>query len=185
MSNISASTNIYPFFINPKTGQRLWLSKVENIRDSRRDKLILTPTLDDDPHVASSFRYDICVRMRERFLEDLPPQYDLRFALTPTSEEVGRASSTSAPDKDGRQVLMHRGLLVHPGFNARQALPCWFVRFPGHSIESIPGDTPEQAVDVVFERNLQSKAEQAPTPQPEPEPVVKKNFNGRMRPGDL
>src|SRR5580704_17459743 len=150
MSNISASTNIFPFFIHPKTGQRIWLTKVENIKDPRRDKLILTPALDDDPHMAASFRYDLCVRMRERFLEDLPPQYDLHFALSPgeTTEEVGRASSTSAPDKDGRQVLMYRGLLVHPGYNTRQGCSCWFVRFPGHSIESISGHTPESAVDT-------------------------------------
>jgi len=184
MSNIGAATNIYPFFYQPKTGQRVWITKVENVKDPRRDKLILTPFMDDDPHVAACFRYDLCVRMRERFLEDLPVQYDLHFALTPTGEEVGRASSTSAPDRDGRQVMMYKNLLVHPGWNTRQNCPCWFVRFPGHSIESIPGDTPEAAVDVVYERRLESRAERAPTPQPELEPVVTKQFNGRVRPGD-
>jgi hypothetical protein len=187
MSNISSATSIFPFFFHPQTGQRIWLTGVENRKDPRRDKLILTPLMDDDYRVAKSFRYDFCVRMRERFSEDLPPQYDLHFTLSPgdTTEEVGRASSTSAPDRDGRQVMMYRGLLVHPGWNTRQNCPCWFVKFPGHSIESISGDTPETAVNIAYERNLQNKAEQAPPPQPEPEPVVTKQFNGRVRPGDV
>jgi len=186
MSNISSLTNVYVWFLNPRTGERVWVKKVDNIRDPRRDnQLILTPTMDDEPQNATSFRYDFAIQMKARFASELPPQYDAHFSLSATGEEVARASSTSAPDRDGRQVMMYRGLLVHPGWNTRQNCPCWFVKFPGHSIESISGDTPETAVNIAYERNLQNKAEQAPPPQPEPEPVVTKQFNGRVRPGDV
>jgi hypothetical protein len=162
------------------------LNKVENVFDHRMAVWVLVPTLDDEQQNATPFSYEMALLIRRRLVEEQPNR-DIRLSLTPTGEEIDSGfSTTSTPDKDGRQVMSYKGLLVYPGFNSRQGIPCWYCRFPGHAIESVSGETPEQAVDTVYERNLQSKAEHAPTPQPEPGPVVsKKNSSGRSRPGDM
>jgi hypothetical protein len=181
MSNISPSTHVFVWLLQ-QNGQRYWIKKVDNLKDPRLDKLVLTPTLDDDQAYASPFSYQAALILRRRLLEDNPLR-NVRFSLTPDGDEIATGGTNSAPDKDGRQILMYRGLLVHPGYNTRQGCPCWFVKFPRHAIESVSGDTPEQAVDRTYERNLQDKAEQAPAPQaPEPE---KKIYSGPViRPGD-
>ncbi len=182
MSAISASTLVFPYFLDPQTGQRIWLTSAET-RTTRDDRKILFPLMDDDQAAAKSFRYDLALIMQRRFREEgLGPQYDLHFALNPTGEEVARSGVTSAPTADNRQVMTYKGLLVRPYIPHG-----WCVHlFDGpRQLESVKGETIEGAVDKVYERNLQTKAEKAPAP-PAPEPPELEVARGpRLRPGDI
>jgi hypothetical protein len=80
--------------------------------------------------------------------------------------------------------MAYRGLLAVPGFNARKQTLCWFVRFPNQAIESIRGNTPEEVVDSVYERNLQDKAEKAPVVEPV-EVKPQRSAGPRIRPGSI
>ena len=191
MSNIGPSTNVYIFFNDSRYG-RIWVSGTELIKNNLGE-LVLKPVLDDEARNAMSWRYDLAVIAARRFNSEgvlNPYIYQACFTLSPSNsaEEIASTPITSAPDKDNRVVMQYRGLLVRPGRDVKVG-PCWYVKFPGITIESVRGDSPEDAVDKVFERNLQDKAEKYEVP---PEPVAPpaasstKVYNGhRVRPGSL
>jgi len=81
--------------------------------------------------------------------------------------------------------MNYRGLRAVPGFDARNQTPCWFVRFPNTSIESLKAPTVEEVVDHVYERpDLLPHAERAPVQDAETE-EPRKPAGPRIRPGDL
>jgi hypothetical protein len=187
MSNISPSTPVYLWVYHPPhSGQRAWLKSHEIVRNKLGD-LVVLPTLDDDPATAVSMRYDLAVILKRRLeTENVinAAAYSAHFSLSPTGEEVAGGNTTSSPTDDNRVVMSYRGILARPGISVNHGR-CWFVKFPGHAIESVRGATPEEVVNMVYERNLQGKAEQAPPPPaPEPEQPTqkKKNCEGRLRP---
>jgi hypothetical protein len=163
----------------------VWVAGIDTVQNRLGEK-ILKPVLDNDPHAAQSFRYDIAIIAKRRFeFEGCIDSflYSFHCSLTATGEEVASGNTTSAPQADGRVIMQYRGLLVHPGYGNA----FWWVKFPGTAIESVKGNTPEDAVNRVFERNLQDKAEKCAA-QPEPEAVPsasRKPFEGRVRPGSL
>jgi hypothetical protein len=112
-----------------------------------------------------------------------PSLYLFHFSLTATGEEIATGNVTSAPDKDNRQIMQYRGLLVRPYIPRG-----WFVKMMDgpRELEPVKDDTIEGAADKVFERGLERFAEKAPEqPAPTPEPPVQKKYNGRQRPGSL
>jgi hypothetical protein len=177
MSHVNGNTSVFIWLV--QNGQRHWISKVDNIKDTRLDKLVLTPTLDDDPHLASSFSYQAALIIRRRLLEERPTR-DIRFALTPTGEEIATGGMNSAPDKDNRVVMHYRGFIFRPHIPSG-----WCLRLHDgpRQLESVRSDTIEDCYLRAEERNLLKFAERAPEP-PAPEPV-KEIYNGPViRPGD-
>ncbi len=177
--SISAATFVFPFFFHPQTKQRVWIASLESKRDTRTGRLYLWPNLDDDPTVAQKFRYDYALVMQRRFRDELPPQYDVHFALEPNGQEVDRAVNSS-PDQAGRTPTPFKGVLVVPG-NGNQF---WFVRYPGTAIESTRGDSVEDAYNKCVERGLLQHAEKAPEEPPTPPPTAAQHAP-RIRPGSL
>jgi len=79
--------------------------------------------------------------------------------------------------------MQYKGLLVRP-YNPRGW--CVHLKRDGAQLESVRGETVEEAADKVIERNLFQYAEKFEQPEPEAvPPAPKKSFNGRIRPGSL
>jgi hypothetical protein len=192
MSNIGPNTNVYIFFHDPRHG-RIWVQDTELILNQRGEK-VLKPLLDDDPRYAKSWRYDIAVIAARRFKSEgvlNPHLYQACFTLSPSNsaEEIASASTTSAPDKDDRVVMQYKGVLVRPYIPRG-----WCVHlFDGpRQLESVKGETVEEAVDKVIERNQLQFAEKYTQPEPEPvapsapaSPTAKHYEGHRVRPGSL
>jgi hypothetical protein len=188
MNNIGPSTNVYIFFHDARY-VRAWVADTELVRNVRGE-LVLNPILDDEARNAKAMRYDMAVIAARRFNTEgviNSSIYQACFTLSPnnSAEEFSSAPMTSPPDKDNRVVMHYKGVLVRP-FIPRG----WCVHlYDGKlQLESVKGDTVEEAVDKVIERNLFKFAEKFE--QPEPEPVAPsaptKNYGGaRMRPGSL
>jgi hypothetical protein len=191
VNNIRSDSNIFIYFISDRDRRgRLWVVELENSRD-KFGNLVLEPLLNTDPRNAKSFRYDLAQLAARRFASEglVPPGYATKFSLekSNSSDEIS-AIETAPTYQDDRRVPMHyKGLLAVPGRDTRTGEECWWVRFPGQNIESIRGNSVEEAVDRVFERNLQHLAEryEAPPPAPEPLATPRKNYGARIRPGDL
>ena len=184
---IGPNTKVYPWVYHPPiSGQRVWIASYETVRNKVGD-LVIDPKLDGDPREAMGLPYQAALILKRRLESEgvISHLYAVRFSLHPTGDEVGAGNTNSAPTDDNRTVMVYRGLLVRPGIGVNHGR-CWFVKFPGTAIESVRGHTPEEAVNTVYERGLQDKAEQAPPPPPAPEPPApKKNHGARIRPGDL
>jgi hypothetical protein len=182
--NISSTTKVYVFFFHPQSGARIWVTGVENKFDKQQNRLVLFPKMVDSPSDGvPSFSYEYAIRMRDRFREELPAQYDAHFSLDPTGPEVG-VSAGSASGGDNRVPMAYRNLIATPGYDVNEGR-VWFCKFPGTAIQSIRGSSPEQCIDRCYEMNLQAQAQQAPPP---PAPEVKQEVKipgPRQRPGDL
>jgi hypothetical protein len=186
---IGPDTKVYPWVYHPPiSGQRVWIASYETVRNKVGD-LVIDPKLDDDPRAAMGLPYQAALIIKRRLESEqvISPLYEIHFSLNPTGDEVAGGNRTAAPNDDNRTVMMYRGLLVRPGVSVNHGR-VWYVKFPNSSIESIRGNTVEEAVDLVYDRGLQDKAEQAPPappPVPEPSTTPKKNYGARIRPGDL
>ena len=185
---IGPDTKVYPWVYHPPiSGQRVWIASYETVRNKVGD-LVIDPKLDGDPREAMGLPYQAALILKRRLESEgvISHLYAVRFSLHPTGDEVGAGNTNSAPTDDNRTVMVYRGLLVRPGIGVNHGR-CWFVKFPGTAIESVRGHTPEEAVNTVYERGLQDKAEQAPPPPPAPEPTAtpQRNYGARVRPGDL
>jgi hypothetical protein len=188
MSLIGPSTNVFIFFHDPRYG-RVWVADTELVRN-KLGELVLKPILDDEARYAKPYRYDMAVIAARRFNSEGVMNsaiYQACFALTASNsaEEIASAQSTSAPDKDGRTVMHYKGILVRPYIPRGWCVHLYDGKM---QLESIRGETIEEAVDKVIERNLTKFAEKYT--QPEPEPVApsapKNNYGGaRVRPGSL
>lgn len=189
MSNISPTTSVYIFFTDPRYG-RVWVANTKLLRNKYGD-LVLVPELDNEARFAKSFPYESAVIAARRFNTEHvlnPDIYQARFTLVASNsaEEIAFGPTTSAPDKDGRVIMHYRGLLVRPGYDVNTGR-CWYVKFPNQTVESVRGDSPEAAVDKVFERNLQNLAEKyTPTEPPVPPAATTNSYeSARVRPGSL
>jgi len=194
VSSISSQTHVFAFFHNNggwSTGaSRIWITAIGNRRDNRGN-LVLFPTLDDDPAAAKAFTYETFVLMRRRFSEEIVSSlyHDLRGVLTPgdTAEEIDAGvSSHSAPDRNNRTIQSIKGLMVRPGYDARGA--GWYVKIFGPDsavlqVQSIRGDTAEEAAQMVVDRGLSHLAEKFPVPKPAPAADTKSQ-QPMLRPGD-
>jgi hypothetical protein len=187
MSSIGAATNVYIFFHDPRFG-RIWVSDTEMVRNNLGN-LVLIPKLDNDARNARSWRYDLAVIAARRFNTEgflNSSIYQACFTLSPSdsAEEIASGSTTSAPDKDNRVVMHYKGVTVRPYIPRG-----WCVHlYDGpRQLESVKGDTIEEAVDKVIERGQLKFAEKFEQQQPEPKvvPSAKKPFNGRIRPGSI
>jgi hypothetical protein len=187
MSFIGPSTNVYIFFHDPRYG-RIWVADTELLRNNLGN-LVLVPKLDDEARNAKPMRYDIATIAARRFNTEgvlNPSIYQACFSLSPdnSAEEIASAPTTSAPDKDDRVVMHYKGILVRP-FIPRG----WCVHlYDGpRQLESVRGDTVEEAADKVIERNLFKFAEKYTQPEPEVVPPAPTDSYGgaRMRPGGL
>ena len=170
----------------PNSNQRAWIASHETVRN-KLGELAIKPQLDDDPRNAKGMSYQAALILKRRLESEnmISNLYQVRFSLHPTGDAVDDGNTTSAPLEDNRVVMQYRGILVRPGVSVNHGR-VWYVKFPGTSIESVRGNTPEEAVNTVYERGLESKAEQAPPPPPAPEPPAPtNNYGARVRPGDL
>lgn len=161
-----------------------WLVEPATKRDDR-GRLVLWPTW-GTPGVAKSMTLEYAEVFRRRYLEE--HKRLVHFALQAGSNEFVEESNSSSPSgQDTRQTMQYRGLLVHPGIDTKTGVRCWYVKtFEGKmQLESIRGATPEEAVDRAYERNLQHKAEKAPTPPPVAAPQPVAPAGPRLRPGSL
>jgi len=188
MSSINGQTNVYLWTYHPpNSGQRVWLAGTDTVQNRLGEK-ILKPVLDNDPHAAQSFRYDIAIIAKRRFESEGcidPFQYSFHCSLTATGEEVASGNTTSAPDKDNRVVMHYKGVTVRPYIPRGW---CVHLHDGPRQLESAKGDTIEEVVEKVIDRGQLKFAEKFEQQQPEPESVPsapKKSFNGRIRPGSI
>jgi hypothetical protein len=186
MSSIGAATNVYIFFHDPRFG-RIWVSDTETVRNNLGN-LVLVPQLDNEARNAKSWRYDLALIAARRFNNEghlNPAIYQACFTLSPSdsAEEIASGPTTSAPQADGRVIMQYKGLLVRPFIPKGW---CVHLKRDGTQLESVRGETVEEAVDKVIERNLFQYAEKFEQPAPEVvAPAPKKSYNGRMRPGSI
>ena len=187
---IGPSTTVYCWIYNPPySGQRIWLAAHQTVRNNFGD-LVIKPEFDDDPREAMSMPYSSALIVKRRLESEgiiNPGLYSIHFSLNPTGDPVAEGHTTAAPTEDQRVVMAYKGILVRPGVDVNRGR-CWYVRFPQTTIESVKADTIEAAVDMVYERGLQDKAEQAPPPPAPEDSGVPQNKYGagvRIRPGEL
>lgn len=184
---IGPDTRVFPWIFHPPySGQRAWIAGYETVRNVLGE-LVIQPTLDSDPAEAKSMSYQSALILKRRLESEnmISPLYQVHFSLHPTGDSVAEGHATAAPTQDQRVVMAYRGILVRPGVDVNRGR-CWFVKFPQTTIESVKADTVEAAVEIVYERGLQDKAERAPEPPPaQPESTATPNYGVRIRPGDL
>jgi hypothetical protein len=189
MSNNGPSTNVYIFFHDPRYG-RVWVADTELVRN-KLGVLVLKPILDNEGKYAKPWRYDMAVIAARRFNTEgviNSSVYQACFTLSPnnSAEKIASAPTTSAPDKDGRVVMQYRGLVVRPYIPRGWCVHLYDGKM---QLESVRGETVEEAADKVIERNLFKFAEKFTQPEPEvvaPSAKPKKDYGGhRMRPGGL
>jgi hypothetical protein len=176
--SLSANTHIFVVAITPD-GVRHWLIKPENKRDEKTGRLRLWPTWGPSEQ-AQPLTLEIAQIFRRRFEEENGVM--VRFALSAGSEDFVEEHSVLTPSTV-RGPMAFRGLLAVPGIHRGE--PCWFVRFPGTSIESLRGPSPEEVINNAYERpDLLQHAEKAPTPVAPVEQKVQQPAMPRLRPGD-
>jgi hypothetical protein len=181
---ISATTKVYVFFFHPQSGERVYVTSVENQFDKNLNRLALHPKMETDPAKAQTFTFEYAARMRERFTADLHPVYAAHFAIgSPQGEIVGEGNSERGRGDDARVPMTFRNLLAVPGYHTQRGR-VWYCRFPGTSIESICDETVEGAVNRVYDMKLEDRAERAPAPPTQAPEGPISNAGPRLRPGD-
>jgi hypothetical protein len=187
MSFIGPATTVYIFFHDPRYA-RVWVADTDLARN-KLGELVLVPQLDSEAKEAKSWRYDMAVIAARRFNTEgvlNSSIYQACFSLSKdnNSEEIASAPTTSAPDKDNRTVMHYKGVLVRPYIPRGWCVHLYDGKM---QLESVRGETIEEAVDKVIERNQLKFAEKYTQPEPEVvAPPAPDKYNGhRMRPGSL
>jgi hypothetical protein len=185
MSDIAATTPVFIWFRDLETGKRLWVADTESVRN-KRNELVFKAVLDNEDRFAKSFQFQFALVIKRRLESEglLNQAYQICFSLSADGDPIALRENTRSSGDDKRVPMNYRGLLAVPGFNTRDQTPCWYVRFPNQSIESVRGNTPEEAVDNAYERNLQDKAEKEIVAEPA-EIKPQKPAGPRIRPGSL
>jgi hypothetical protein len=168
-------------------GTQYWLMSAENQRDNR-GRLILQGRWAINPAEAKSMTLELATVYRRRFLEETHAETHFTLNASASAEYVEEPNGSSAQGEDGRVPTAYRGLLARPGIDVRAGTRVWFCKtFDGPmQLEPVRGDSPEEAVNKVFDRGLQDRAEKAPVPQaPQQSQVSQKPAGPRVRPGDL
>ena len=179
-----------PVFISaPFQNKRYWLRGASNEMNKALGRLILQGSWSDDPGLAVSVKLELALVYRRRFKEECNQPVDLSLAAGSLEfVEPENTSGLSGPDERG--VMQYRGILCRPGVDVKSGTKTWFVKMKDPQrgeLESIRGDSPEDAVSKVFERGLESLAEKAPAPvAPQPATQVPPaRSTRRIRPGSL
>jgi len=189
--SVRGDATVFIFFQSPSDQRgRLWVAGTET-RRNRLGNLFIEPILNTEARNAKAWKYELALIATRRFATEgfVPPGYSAGITLMASDSSPAITGLESIPTtREDKRVPMHyKGLLAAPGHNVREGIECWYVRFPGQSIESIRGNSPEEAVDRVFERNLQNLAEKYDAPPPalpeQPAPQKKNTYQGRLRPG--
>lgn len=189
MSDIAATTPVFIWVSDLRTGKRLWVADTENVRNKRND-LVLKAALDNEDRFAKSFPFSLAIIIKRRLESEglLHQSYKISFSLSADGDPIALRENTRSSGEDKRVPMNYKGLNAVPGFDTRNQTPCWYVRFPDTNIESLRGATVEEAVDKVYERpDLLPHAERAPVQVQveEPEEPKPKRKGYRTRPGDL
>jgi hypothetical protein len=181
MNSINKSTPIHIFVI--ANGIRHYLVKPDTKRNDRGE-IVLWPVWSSELKDSRPLTYEMAHAFRERYTKENKTQ--VHFTLQAGGEVVDdKPLVTQTEDYTKRVPMIYRGLLAVPGFDARNQMPCWYVRFPDTSIESLRAPTVEEAVDKVYERpDLLPHAERGQAQVAEPE-APRKPAGPRIRPGDL
>jgi hypothetical protein len=180
MNSINKSTPVHIFVV--ANGIRHHLVKAETKRNDRGE-IVLWPVWGELKD-SKPLTYEMACVFRERYVRENKTQ--VHFTLQAGGEVVDdKPLAAQAEDYTKRVEMSYRGLNVVPGFDTRNQTPCWYVRFPNTSIESIRGATIELAVEKAYERpDLLPHAERAPEQAAETE-EPRKPAGPRIRPGDL
>jgi hypothetical protein len=178
---INKNTLVHVLAIDPN-GTKHYLVKPDSKRNERGE-LVLWPTWSNQLQNSKPLTYEMACAFRARMRSE--HRNEVHLTLQAGSDQfIEERVPQETEDYSKRVPMSYRGLLAVPGFDGRTQTPCWYVRFAPHAIESVRGATPEEAVDRVYERNLQDKAEKAEPVAPEPE-KPQKPAGRRMRPGDF
>ncbi|MGC2287347.1 MAG: hypothetical protein WA542_19000 [Candidatus Acidiferrum sp.] len=183
---LNRDTKIFVTIFPPGAPQQ-WLVSSQTIRDKNTGTLILWPTWNTDPSRARSMTLEYATIFRVRYQREQGHLSHFTLAAGDRTfvEESGASSSIG---EDQRAPMQYKGLLARPGVNVRTGERCFFVKLRDQTgeLEPVRGATPEEAVDLTFDRGLQDKAERAPVVQPA-QPVVQQQAGSRyrVRPGSL
>jgi hypothetical protein len=184
MDSINKNTLVHIVAVT-SDGRRHHLVAPDTKRNERGE-IILWPRWSDEARDSKPMTYEYAAMFRDRFWSE-GNRAKVQFTLTAGSDDFVDEScqATQSEDHTKRAPMAYRGLVAVPGFDARNQTAVWFVRFPGTAIESIRGNTPEEAVDKAYERpDLLPHAEKAPAP-PAPEPPKVQYAGPRLRPGSI
>lgn len=190
MNDISADRLVHVVFLFPD-GRRVWFSHTDRRQHPKTFQWITQPIADDDPRKSRPMRYDVAFMAAKRWREEFG--YNVRLALEQFGEFIDEPEqSTPAMAERTPKHASVAGvgdILIVPGSDR-----FWYVRFPGSAIESLKGNTPEEAQDA-FEKMVAYRPElakwveryvpppaqaQAPATQQEPQQPMY-----RRRPGDI
>jgi hypothetical protein len=171
-------------------GNRIWFSHTDRRQHPRTFEWQTVPVADDDPRQSRPMRYDMALMAAKRWREEF--HYSVRLALEQYGEfidEPEQATPALAERTPKHAIVNGIDILVIPGSDR-----FYYVRFPGSAIESLKGNTPEEAVDafekmVVYRPELAKWVERYVPPAPRAEePVAQQQTHqqfGRRRPGDV
>ncbi len=183
---LSRDTKVFITIFPPGAPQQ-WLVNSQTVRDKNTGTLILWPTWDTDPSRARSMTLEYASIFRERYQRE--QGHAVHFALQAGAKDfVEESGAPSSIGEDQRTPMQHLGLLIRPGVDVRRGTRTWFVKLRDPQqgeLESVRGETPEEAVQKVFERGLQDLAEKAPIPLAPQAAVVTPKPAVRIRPGSL
>ena len=178
-----------PVFISASfKNKRYWLRGASNEMNKALGRLILQGVWSDDPRLSVSVKLELALVYRRRFKEECNQPVDL--SLTAGSSEFVEPENTSGlSGSDERGVMQYRGILCRPGVDVKTGNKVWFVKLRDPQLgerESLKAESPEDAVNKVFERGLESLAEKAPVPvAPQPAAQAPARSTARLRPGSF
>jgi hypothetical protein len=185
---ISRDTHIYISTV--AGGQRYWLVKAETGRDQNSGKIVVMPKWTTTPSEARPAGYETAIIFRRRSREEYGASCD--FSLSAGSLDFIEPENNSNPNgEDTRADKSFRGIRCRPGVDVKSGQRCYFVHILSEDgrfqINSVKGDTPEQAVQKVIDLGYQNFAERS---QVEQAPIVQQQQQRpaggpRVRPGDL
>lgn len=183
---VSRNTRFYLTIFPPNAPQQ-WLVNSQTVRDKNTGTLILWPDWSTDPSKARSMTYEYAVIFAERFQRE--QGHKVHMTLEAGSKEfLEDSGSPSSNGQDERTPVAHEGYVVRPAFNVRESRRCWVIRLHDErgDLEPIRADSPDEAVQKMKDRHLESKAERAiPAAPVETSQPVAVPRGPRIRPGSF
>ena len=184
MSDLSSNTRVHICGIRTD-GKRQYLVKPEVNRNAKGEYQ-LWPLWSDFPKDSQSMSLEYALIFRDRMRREHGAV--IHFTLKAGDESfIEFREPEETTDHTKRVPMAYKGLIATPGFDTRSQTPCWYVRFPGTAIESLPRQHVEEVGYKALERqDLLPYAERAPE-APKQQTVVHDEAPAgpRMRPGDL
>jgi hypothetical protein len=185
MSYLAKSTHVHIIGIRGD-GRKQYLVKPETTKNARGET-VLWPLWSDFPKDSKPLDFEFAKIFQRRMRQEHGAK--IHLTLTAGGDFVEFREPEDAADYTKRVPMTYKGLIATPGFHAQTQTPVWYVKLrdPARGdLESIRGDSVEEAVDRVFERQLQHFAEKAPEAiQPPAVPQDDAPVGPRFRPGDI